>query len=101
VVDLGRVGVATQDDHLSLRVVDVRDAVEDQLDVVNIGLDDVLHVQVGLIEQPSVFWPLSNVLNFIDTGNMHHMSIVSALLVIDDLCSCKWRPCSGLSSTNI
>jgi hypothetical protein len=47
VVDLRRVGVATQDDHLNLRVVDVRDAVEDRLDVVDLGLDEVLHVQVG------------------------------------------------------
>jgi hypothetical protein len=46
VVDLGRVGTATQDDHLSLRVVDVRDAVKDRLDVVDFGLDEVLHEQV-------------------------------------------------------
>ncbi len=46
VVDLGRIGTAVQDDHLSLRVVDVRDAVEDQLDVVDLGPDEVLHVQV-------------------------------------------------------
>jgi hypothetical protein len=30
-----------------LWVVDVRDAVEDQLDVVDFGLDEVLHIQVG------------------------------------------------------
>ncbi|CAK9869741.1 unnamed protein product [Sphagnum jensenii] len=47
VVDLGRVGTAAQDDHLSLRVVDVWDAVEDQLDVVDLSLDEILHVQVG------------------------------------------------------
>jgi hypothetical protein len=47
VVDLGRVGAPTQHDHLNLRVVDVRDAVEDRLDVVDLGLDEVLHVQVG------------------------------------------------------
>ncbi len=46
VVDLGRVGAATQDDHLNLRVVDVWDAIEDRLDVVDLGLDEVLHVQV-------------------------------------------------------
>ncbi len=44
VVDLGRVGTATQDDHLNLQVVDVRDAVEDRLDVVDFGLHEVLHV---------------------------------------------------------
>ncbi len=47
VVDLGRVGVVAQDEHLNLQVVDVRDAVEDRLDVVDLGLDEVLHVQVG------------------------------------------------------
>jgi hypothetical protein len=46
VVDLGRVGTGTQDDHLNLRVVDVRDAVEDRLDVVDLGFDEVLHIQV-------------------------------------------------------
>jgi hypothetical protein len=46
VVDLGWVGTTAQDDHLSLWVVDVRDAVEDQLDVVDLDLDEVLHVQV-------------------------------------------------------
>ncbi len=44
VVDLRRVGVVTQNDHLSLRVIDVRDVVEDRLDVVDLGLDEVLHV---------------------------------------------------------
>jgi hypothetical protein len=29
-----------------LRVVDVWDAIEDRLDVVDLGLDEVLHVQV-------------------------------------------------------
>jgi hypothetical protein len=47
VVDLGRVDVATQDDHLNLHIVDVRNAIEDQLDVVNLRLDEVLHLQVG------------------------------------------------------
>jgi hypothetical protein len=46
VVDLGRVGAATQDDHLIMWVVDVQDAIEDRLDVVDLGLDEVLHVQV-------------------------------------------------------
>ncbi len=46
-VDLGQIGTAAQDDHLSLRVVNVRDAVEDWLDVVDLGPDEVLHVQVG------------------------------------------------------
>ncbi len=45
-VNLERVGAAALDDHLSLRVVDVRDAVEDRLDVVNLGLDELPHVQV-------------------------------------------------------
>ncbi len=44
VVDLGRIGIVAQDDHLSLRVVNVRDAVEDWLDVVDLGLDEVLHI---------------------------------------------------------
>ncbi len=30
-----------------MQVVDVRDVVEDRLDVVDLGLDEVLHVQVG------------------------------------------------------
>jgi hypothetical protein len=47
VIDLGRVGGVTQDDHLSLWVIDVRDAVDDRLDVVDLGLDKILHVQVG------------------------------------------------------
>jgi hypothetical protein len=44
VVDLGRVGTTTQDDHFSPWVVDVRDAVADQLDVFDFGLDEVFHV---------------------------------------------------------
>jgi hypothetical protein len=47
VVDLGRIGATAQDDHLSLQVVDVRDVVEDRLNVVDFGPDEVLHVQVG------------------------------------------------------
>jgi hypothetical protein len=46
VVDLGRIGAATQNDHFNLRVVDVRDAIEDRLNVIDLGLDEVLHVQV-------------------------------------------------------
>ncbi len=46
VVDLGRVGTTAHDDHLSLWVVDVWDAVEDRLVVVDLGVDEVLHVQV-------------------------------------------------------
>ncbi len=46
VVDLRRVGTTTQDDHFNLRVVDVRDVVTNRLDVVDPGLDEVLHVQV-------------------------------------------------------
>ncbi len=41
VVDLGRVGNVAQDDHLSFWVVDVRNAIEDQLDV-----DEVFHIHV-------------------------------------------------------
>ncbi len=41
VVDLGQVNAVAQDDHLSLR-----DAIKDRLDVVDLGLDEVLHVQV-------------------------------------------------------
>ncbi len=48
VVDLARVGAARQNDHLNLRVIDVQDAVEDWLDVVDHSLDEVLHVQVGV-----------------------------------------------------
>jgi LytS/YehU family sensor histidine kinase len=40
-VDLGRVSAATQNDHLNLQVVDVQDAIEDRLDVVDLGLDEV------------------------------------------------------------
>jgi hypothetical protein len=40
-------------------------------------------------------------LNFINAGNKHRRSIASTSLVIDDLCNYRWRPCSGLSSTNI
>jgi hypothetical protein len=47
VVDLGRVGAATQNDHLNLRDVDVQDVVENRLDVVDLRLDEVLHVHVG------------------------------------------------------
>ncbi|CAK9276518.1 unnamed protein product [Sphagnum jensenii] len=53
------------------------------------------------IRQPSVFWSSLNVLNFIDAGNKHRRSIASALLVISDLWSCRWRLCSGLSLTKI
>jgi hypothetical protein len=46
VINLGRVGTNAHDDHLSLHVIDVQDAVEDRLDVVDLGLDEVLHIQV-------------------------------------------------------
>jgi hypothetical protein len=46
VVDLGRIGAAMQNDHLNLWVVDVRDAVKHRLDVVDLGVDEVMHVQV-------------------------------------------------------
>ncbi len=44
---LRQVSVAAQYDHLNLRFVDVCDAVEDRQDVVGLGLDEVLHIQVG------------------------------------------------------
>ncbi len=56
---------------------------------------------LGPIGQSSVFWPSSYVLNFIDIGNRHRRTIASVSLVIDDLCSYKWRPCPGPSSTKM
>jgi hypothetical protein len=47
VVDLRRIVAPAQNDHLNLRIVDVRDAVQDRLDIVDLGLYEVLHVQVG------------------------------------------------------
>ncbi len=57
--------------------------------------------KLGPIGQLNVFWLLSNILKFIDVDHRHRTSIASALLVIDDLCSYRWRLYSGPTSTNI